>query len=1039
MKRIKYREHLPKIQMYQDLATPFLGLCEKSNSFLLSENGYACDPSFASLTPYPELSLSDEQLKERLSIQSFDHLLTESDASPVILYSSYLDDISEWIQVLKTHPSVAIRPFHSHSLHPQSSTRLGGYGIALDIKNTEYKVLDDRTSEGSLSEKDEKESSMEVEIEGFNFGVLKERSSDSSLKELQNSFPSGESVAAESITPEQMKDIGIKTTQWVHTQSNPMSQLAEILMNFPKVAGSIAQVPIEESLRKEAEQINMMYGHATGRVFLNNQQINLNNNYFNLFSLLTLINHSFTFAETIKSYNLTNTDIATIASILKESTMSDVSIRLSLAIQKDPSILWMNNIEKDPEFKQFSTNLNRFFMAAYSFPRVRANFVNSVYVIDPLNSESMEVYQTMYEMMQQGWPIRQGFLFTSSTLRELVLEKEYQVGSIERQKPVDPVQLLELVYALFEEHSPMAVIVFMNNLLGEGKLTVDDAINWYYKLTDSDTAMDVLKEGKYISKITSMVRFVHSIGLEEGVQMINGQVQEIMPFNAFIHRTFQEIALITEGIGTEQIKSVKDILPYIMKQSTIANQYDLKIYASFEEQDFVQINQEMFSDAMITVQQGSAGHCIVSIPSIIALPDLVTLLSSLSQMKDLTVSITSPDEKLVPILLLVNQASKKDLLPSMNEILLCVNKGMQLKECMELYMEEEELQLLDPQWEENEQMKGWNHAMASFFEGREHSAIILNGRIIEPLSFSENTILSLITMDKQLTEPLAAAFPSISPAILLPFIHSHYKQLNVELPKLPYESPFVIKSDKPSAIACFTAILDPLSLLAQRTVAILNEIQQYVPISYHILLIPQTDYSELPLKRFYRYVLNADQKAVWRNLPQHYIYTMTTEVPYKWNVVAYYAEADLDNLRISNDNTYILAQYVVDGVIVEGSAYKGNDPASGVMLQLNKQAENTVVSDTIVMNNHGYWQLRGDMGLYEISVSDESPEDVLISEGKPIAKKSVYLWSNMDETVSLTIGKKEKEAVGMFERMKSSFFSKSTLNKMAESEEEYFK
>ena len=355
-------------------------------------------------------------------------------------------------------------------------------------------------------------------------------------------------------------------------------------------------------------------------------------------------------------------------------------------------------------------------------------------------------------------------------------------------------------------------------------------------------------------------------------------------------------------------------------------------------------------------------------------------------------------------------------------------------------MDEEEISLLDEHWEDNEPMKVWNERMSKYFEGSKKTALILNGRIIEPSSFTELTLSSLVKIDEQITLPLRQSFPNTSLVALLPFIHDHLSELDAQMPVLPAESSFLLSSENPSAVLSFTAILDPLSILAQRTIAIFNELQQYIPISYRILLVPQTDYSELPLKRFYRYVLNSDQMAVWRNLPQHYIYTMTTEVPYKWNVVAYYAEADLDNLRVASDDTYILAQYMVDGIIVEGSAYKQEEPASGVMLQLTKHADSTVVSDTVVMNNRGYWQLRGDMGLYEISVSDESPEVSLMQDGTNIDKKLVYLWNNMDETVSLEIGKKEKkESPSFLDKMKSSLFgkSKTTLNSLAETEEEF--
>ena len=169
----------------------------------------------------------------------------------------------------------------------------------------------------------------------------------------------------------------------------------------------------------------------------------------------------------------------------------------------------------------------------------------------------------------------------------------------------------------------------------------------------------------------------------------------------------------------------------------------------------------------------------------------------------------------------------------------------------------------------------------------------------------------------------------------LPFIHHHLQSFQHTVFEFPRSSPFLLQSnpsssssssdtsqegyddDQESAVF-IQAVVDPLSPVAQRLSSLLLALRSILPIDYEILLLPGHDYSSIPLKRFYRYVLEDKEIATWQNLPQHYVYTMSTEVPYKWNVIAYYAESDLDNLRVADEYTYILAQYVVDGIIIEG-------------------------------------------------------------------------------------------------------------------------
>ena len=67
------------------------------------------------------------------------------------------------------------------------------------------------------------------------------------------------------------------------------------------------------------------------------------------------------------------------------------------------------------------------------------------------------------------------------------------------------------------------------------------------------------------------------------------------------------------------------------------------------------------------------------------------------------------------------------------------------------------------------------------------------------------------------------------------------------------------------------------------------------------------------------------------------------------------------------------------------------------MLEMREFGGKTVVSDTVVMKNRGYWQLRGKMGVLAISVSEDSPGKSLIDgEGKLIKKRHVDMRCDCD-------------------------------------------
>lgn len=1028
------------MELFQDLVKPFISLCESKTSFLLSKDGYACDPSFSKLTPFPD-SFNSQEIDSLIDPQSFDHFLFRSSSASMILYSTYQKDVLEWINVLSDQ-SVVIRPFQPSSLNPHSTSRLSGYGIALDIKNTEYKVLDDRTNESTLSANDDVSGEMQLDVEGFNFGVLKERYPElsSTLEEFKNSLLISDSQTAESITPIQMKDIGLKVIQRIRHSSNPLKYLNEITENFPKMAPSIARIPVGDDLREEIESILENYGEYRGSVIINNQSTRFDSGDFNVFSLIQSIRNSFSFVESQKALNLTSIDIRTLTDIVNEADSNGgLSVRLNLEDQNHGSILFVNDIEKDMMYSRFSTRIHTFFTASFSFPRVRSNFISRVFVLDPLNEESYGVYNMMYELLQ-SLPIRMGFLFTSPVIREL-LKEESSVKDVDMKENINSLQVVQLVYGLFNKDRRIESVIFLNNLVGGKDLSIENAIDLYNDLSGSSDGAVILKEGLFIQEIREMVKFVESRGLSEGQEILNGQVFETLSFKDFMEVTYKEIGKIVEGVQSKEIKELNGILPYLMKDTLVVSCFDTKLYAPFEEQVFVTLDKDVITEHPITIQENGKSFMIVSIPSIDYLDSMISLLSNIHLLKDMTVAITSPEESLFSLLLLLNQAMKHDLLPSMNEVLLCFKQGSSLQSCMELYLETEEIELLDPNWNDNVSMKNWNDRVTPYFVKATQPAILLNGRFIQLSSITTSSLKALVSMDSSFSKLVGEAFPSVSPAVLMPFIHRYYDELSLRFPSLPSSSPFLLVKEIPNSLISITAVIDPLTVQGQRAIAIFNEIQQVVPLSYRILLVPQTDYSELPLKRFYRYVLNAEQNAVLWDLPQHYVYTMSPEVPYKWNVVAYYAEADLDNLRVVNDDSLILVQYIVDGVIVEGSCYEGDSPASGVMLELSHHGNDTVISDTVVMNNRGYFQLRGKMGLFDISVSEDSEGYQLLNKKEPIESKQVYLWNNFDETVRLKMGKQEKKPQkepGMFEKIGSAFFGKrkTTLNSLAEEEEE---
>ena len=588
---MKYSEFLPKIQMFHTMASSFSFLCKDADSFLVSSSGYACSPeSLSALSPLPSsFILTQDALSSLLSFQSFDHPLSscmsESPAPPMVLFTSITSNLPQWLDSLSsfcqtTPTTILLRFFHSASVSPNPNSRVGGYGIALDIKNTEYKVIDDRTKEGTLFQNtDEVLAEADTEVEGFYFSTLMTRypSLASSLQQFKESLHS----SSQPITPLQMKDLGLKLAQSVVRSQAPLRQLEEAVMNFPSIAGSLARVPVSDEVREEARRLAGIVGEMEGSVFLNGRRLRFDSTSFNLFEIMAFVREQIAFQKDADLLQLSPRDCDTIRGLLHTSLTSPSTFRFSLQVQSDPSILWVNDIEKDAPYARLPRSLRSFLLNSFMLPQVRANYLSRVFVIDPA-ADNREVYQTVYEVLQQRLPIRCGFLFSSPALRERCSDTCRSVPLV-KSDPIDPIQLGQLGLELLHSPSPLLFVVFFFNFLSQPDHSVGAALELVDELTERSGSERVLAEGRHLETLARMVKKVGELGLKEEMEMVNGRVFELMNFQEFIREAYSDIELIVDGIERKKITKVAGILPFLLEASSTGEFYDRELLAPFAE------------------------------------------------------------------------------------------------------------------------------------------------------------------------------------------------------------------------------------------------------------------------------------------------------------------------------------------------------------------------------------------------------------------------------------------------------------------------
>lgn len=193
-----------------------------------------------------------------------------------------------------------------------------------------------------------------------------------------------------------------------------------------------------------------------------------------------------------------------------------------------------------------------------------------------------------------------------------------------------------------------------------------------------------------------------------------------------------------------------------------------------------------------------------------------------------------------------------------------------------------------------------------------------------------------------------------------------------------------------------TAILNPVSEEAQRAAPIIKLLRDRLKATIFVHLIPpiRGSHREIPLKSFYRFVSGdqADQFltkgrdsifASFRQLPSSLIFFLKPFVPETWNVQLLSGAGDVDNLCFSNFSDKVV--FTIKDILLTGQCFDGTKGdviyPHGLSLALkgNRYAVEThssLFSDTMVMQNVGYWQLKAQPGVWEVSLAEGKSKEL---------------------------------------------------------------
>ncbi|XP_047673638.1 UDP-glucose:glycoprotein glucosyltransferase 1 isoform X1 [Tachysurus fulvidraco] len=185
------------------------------------------------------------------------------------------------------------------------------------------------------------------------------------------------------------------------------------------------------------------------------------------------------------------------------------------------------------------------------------------------------------------------------------------------------------------------------------------------------------------------------------------------------------------------------------------------------------------------------------------------------------------------------------------------------------------------------------------------------------------------------------------------------------------------------------SVVDPVTRDAQKLAPLLLVLKQLVNVNMRIFMNCQSKLSDMPLKSFYRYVLEpevtfmADNSfalgpiAKFLDMPQSPLFTLNLNTPESWMVESVRTRHDLDNIYLQEVDSIVAAEYELEYLLLEGHCFdvSTGQPPRGLQFTLG-MASDPVIVDTIVMANLGYFQLKANPGAWILRLRKGRSDDI---------------------------------------------------------------
>ncbi|KAK5653515.1 hypothetical protein OQA88_8774 [Cercophora sp. LCS_1] len=883
----------------------------------------------------------------------------------------------------------------------QSSEPLSvnGYGVELSLKRTDYIVIDDRDTGAEKGAEDaQKVISTEV--------VLDEEEEIKDIKPLEKS---------------ELSSLGMKAASYIMQSESPFEALLKLTQDFPKFSTKLGGQEVSNEFQTE-HQANRLALVPAGMNVLWMNGVQLVDRQIQPFGLVDLLKRERKLINGVLDLGLTGEQAISLLghdSVARAKSQEEEPRRFDWRdeIEDGEVIIWLNDITKDKRYSDWSPSLWALIQPSFGggLPQVRKDIFNLIAPVDFTKPEDVKVViEQLLVFMKRLVPIRFGLVPLTPT--------------------GEAIEQAKVVYNLLDTYGLAAVVTYLEeSLKAEKTAKPDEAI---FSLATKERKP---KEGvdplpfKDIFTAEEHEQAIHHakhwaerlrVKADEPTLFFDGFPipRDEMWLRAMQQRLGMDMQLLQQAVYFKQIDETTWIAGWFL-ENAIARRNTFIFPEDPQELNVINVNKvysenpDVFSK--IPVVEADKGSTKEDWAALTVIADLDTV----EGQKLVYYAIQFRREHAGIRLDIVHNPANIARSPSI------LTQRLKIQEAV--LIDVSQLRDLETILEEGsfEADPAYDAALAAFRESDNVQAganiLILNGRVVGPIVSAEDfqkedfaQFLALeretrilpvyaaiedLGLDDKLSGPLDAA--KLSSVTTLSGIS--------DLPQGIFDSASPIRTtawnnwnathtsfevgDRSTATIFFVAVINPATEVGQKWSAVLKVLSELEGVHLQVFLNPVESITELPVKRFYRYVFESapkfddsgkvlDLSANFAGVPSETLLIAGMDVPPAWLVTSKVSVDDLDNIRIKDikarrGTEHIEAIYELENILIEGHSRElpGGSPPRGVQLVLETEKD-PHFADTIIMSNLGFFQFKANPGVYNIKLKEGRSSEIFSIE-----------------------------------------------------------